>query len=53
MTYKNVLEITDIYERTTEFNNILRKTFIKVNKKNENNEFLYDKILLYKCLKKI
>ena len=44
MTYKNVLEITDIYERTTEFNNIFYgRPLLKLIKRNENNEFLYDK----------
>lgn len=44
MIYKNVLEITDIYERTTEFNNIFYgRPLLKLIKRNENNEFLYDK----------
>ena len=44
MAYKNAVEITDIYERTTEFNNIFYgRPLLKLIKRNENNEFLYDK----------
>ena len=44
ITYKNIIQITDIYERTTEFNNIFYgRPALKLIKINENKEFLYDK----------